>query len=93
MIRSQLHTHTHTPSDDLSICVLTKEFVENDEEAAVRRKKPSKVRRPKSKQQVGRGRGSNSPAPAGVTCPSLGEAPPDAPHYVGRLSSEVSPTP
>nr|KAF6430860.1 coiled-coil and C2 domain containing 2A [Rousettus aegyptiacus] len=33
------------------VTIITEEFLENDEEAAVRRKKPSKVRRPKSKQQ------------------------------------------
>lgn len=44
----------HIPSDDSSICILTKEFIENDEEADVgRKKKTSKVQRQKRKKQVG----------------------------------------
>ncbi|XP_023389695.1 coiled-coil and C2 domain-containing protein 2A [Pteropus vampyrus] len=35
------------------VTIITEEFVENDEDAAVRRKKPSKMRGPKRKPQVG----------------------------------------
>lgn len=72
----------HIPSDDSSICILTKEFTENDEDADVGRKKTSKVQRQKRKKQVGSAKkhGSvywavNTPAvPTAATHPPLGEA-------------------
>lgn len=79
MILSQV---AHIPSDDSSICILTKEFIENDEDADMGRKKTSKVQRQKRKKQVGSAKkhGSvywavNTPAaPTGDTHPPLGES-------------------
>lgn len=56
-----LSQRAHTPSDNYSICFLTKEVVENYEDADVGRKKSSKARRQKRKKEVSGDRQSQGP--------------------------------